>query len=73
VSIAGAGASAADYVGMITAVPSATQATLSTAAGTTVTAAAAGIGIYTDDGIHPVSTGHIAMAAALTTAALKLT
>lgn len=57
---------------MITAVLSGTSATVQTAAGTTVTAATAGIGTYTDDGIHPVSTGHIAMAGALTTAALKL-
>jgi hypothetical protein len=72
VAVRGAGASGADLKTYITATPSATQATLAVAAGTDVTAATAGIGTYTDDGIHPVSIGHIAMAGALTTDALKI-
>jgi lysophospholipase L1-like esterase len=65
VNIAGAGASGAILTVAINAVASATSATVSAAAGTTVSGAVADIGTYTDDGIHPVATGHIAMAGAL--------
>lgn len=72
VYIAGAGTAGAGLGTLVNSVASGTQATVNTAASTTVSGASAGIGVPTVDGTHPTSAGHAAWAAGIVTSSLVL-
>jgi lysophospholipase L1-like esterase len=69
ITLAGAGAAGALYVGKVKSVTNATTVVVVTAPATVVSAAALAVGdYYTQDGIHPEPVGHAAMATAISTA-----
>jgi lysophospholipase L1-like esterase len=70
ITLAGAGAAGALYVGKIKSVTNSTTVIVVTAPSTVVSGAALKVGdFYTQDGIHPEPVGHAAMAGAVPTAA----